>query len=186
MTRLIQRSPCMTARIAGLFYVIVFVTGIFALFNPSGAGFAAGMIAGVFYIVVTVLFYLIFKPVDRTISFLAAIISLVGIIIGPLSLLIKPLGRISPLIFFGFYCLLISYLIFKSTFLPRFLASLMAFAGLGWLTFFWPSFAASLSPYIFLPGIIGEGTLTLWLVVMGVNEPQWKEQASAAQRATSL
>jgi len=39
---------------------------------------------------------------------------------------------ISPLLFFGPYCLLIGYLIFRSGFLPRMLGVLMASAGLGW------------------------------------------------------
>jgi hypothetical protein len=77
---------------------------------------------------------------------------------------------ISPLVFFGFYCLLIGYLIFRSTFLPRILGVLMAFGGLGWLTFLSPPLASHLSPCIFAPGILGEGSLTLWLLVIGVNE----------------
>jgi hypothetical protein len=36
---------------------------------------------------------------------------------------------VSPLLFFGPYCLLIGYLIFSSTFLPRVLGVFMAFAG---------------------------------------------------------
>ena len=135
------------------------------------------MIAGGFYIAVTVLFYFIFKPVNRNLSLLAAVISLAGILIGPLGQFVSPVFRISPLVFFGFYCLLIAFLIIKSTFLPRFLGVLMIFAGLGWLTFISPSFATSLAPYIFLPGIIGEGALTLWLVIFGVNEEQWRQQA---------
>jgi hypothetical protein len=51
------------------------------------------------------------------------------------------------IVFFGFYCLLIGYLIFRSTFLPRILGVLMAFAGLGWLTFLSPPLANYLSPY---------------------------------------
>jgi len=74
------------------------------------------------------------------------------------------------LVFFGFYCLLIGYLIYKSTFLPRILGVLMMIAGLGWLTFLWPPLANSLSPYILLPGILGEGSLTLWLLIAGVKE----------------
>ncbi len=84
------------------------------------------------------------------------------------------------LVFFGFYCLLIGYLIFKSTFLPRSLGVLMGFAGLGWLTFLSPPLAKSLYPYVLAPGILGEGALTLWLLVMGVNAERWQEQASAA------
>jgi hypothetical protein len=84
------------------------------------------------------------------------------------------------LVFFGFYCLLIGYLIFRSTYLPRILGVLMGFAGLGWLTFLSPPLAKYLYPYILAPGIFGEGSLTLWLLVMGVNAQRWNEQASAA------
>jgi hypothetical protein len=80
---------------------------------------------------------------------------------------------------FGFYCLLIGYLIFRSAFLPRFLGVLMAVAGLGWLTFLSPALARSLSPYNFLPGVFGEAWLTLWLLVNGVDVPRWNEQANA-------
>jgi hypothetical protein len=83
------------------------------------------------------------------------------------------------LVFFGFYCLLIGYLIFKSTFLPRILGVLMAIAGLGWLTFLSPPFGQKYFPYI-LAASIGEGTLLLWLIVAGVNSERWKEQFGAA------
>jgi hypothetical protein len=84
------------------------------------------------------------------------------------------------LVFFGFYCLLIGYLIFRSTFLPRIIGVLMVIAGLGWLTVLSPPLANYLWPYIATPGLIGEGTLTLWLLVIGVNVQRWREQASAA------
>ena len=173
-----QTSPRLLARIAGGIYLLVFVAGVFSLFVRSGIGVAAASIAGALYIAVTVLFYFIFKPVNHAISLVAAIISLLGIIIGPLTLVIRSLSVINPLVFFGFYCLLIGYLIFKSGFLPPVLGALMLFAGLGWLTFLWPSLANTMSPYNFLPGIIGEGALTLWLLIMGVNEQGCKEQAS--------
>src|ERR1700680_4909663 len=44
-------------------------------------------------------------------------------------------------VFFGVYCLLIGYLIFRSAFLPRILGMPIAFAGLGWLTFLFPPLA---------------------------------------------
>ncbi len=56
----------------------------------------------------------------------------------------------------------------------------MAIGGLGWLTFLSPPLANHLWPYIAAPGILGEGALTLWLLVTGVNVQRWKEQASAA------
>ena len=55
------------------------------------------------------------------------------------------------------------------------------FAGLGWLTFLSPPLANYLSPYNLAPGLLGEGSLTLWLLVIGVNVQRWKEQAGAAE-----
>jgi uncharacterized protein DUF4386 len=174
--RFTERSPRVIARIAGVFYAVVFGLGIFSLIVRGRVGLTAAMIAGGFYIAVTVLFYFIFKPVSRNLSLLAAVISLAGILIGPLGQFL-PFLRISPLVFFGCYCLLIAFLILKSSFLPRFLGALLIFAGLGWLTFISPSIATPLAPYIFLPGIIGEGALTLWLVIFGVDEERWRQQA---------
>jgi uncharacterized protein DUF4386 len=170
-------SPSLKARIAGIFYLLCFVTGITALLSRGKLNLVAGLIAGACYVAVTLLFYDIFKPVNRRLSLLAAIISLVGCVIGPLSTFHLFPFHINSLVFFGFYCLLIGYLIFRSTFLPRFLGWLMAFAGLGWLTFLSPTLGNDLSPYIFAPGFIGEGALTLWLVAMGVNAANWNEQA---------
>ena len=81
-------------------------------------------------------------------------------------------------VFFGVYCLLIGYLIFKSALLPRILGVLMAFAGLGWLIFLSPPLANYLSPYIQVLGVFAEGSLMLWLLVMGVNVAKWEEKAS--------
>jgi hypothetical protein len=150
------------ARMAGFVYVLVFVTGITTFLVRGAVGSAAGAFAGLLDIVVTVLFYLLFRPIDRRVSLLAAAISMAAIAIGPLL-------KVNPLPLFGVYCLLIGYLILKSTDVPRYLGVLMAFAGLGWLTFLSPSLANRLSPYNFAPGIIGEGSLTLWLIIAGVE-----------------
>jgi hypothetical protein len=83
-------------------------------------------------------------------------------------------------VFFGVYCLLIGYLIFRSAFLPRILGVLMALAGLGWLTFLSPPLANRLSPYNLVLGFLAELALMLWLLARGVNVQRWKEQASAA------
>jgi hypothetical protein len=89
------------------------------------------------------------------------------------------------MVVFGFWNLLTGYLIFRSTFLPRILGVLLAISGLcyqidNFAGFLWPAFQAHLEPYILLPGV-AELLLALWLVVMGVNEQRWKEQASAAE-----
>src|SRR5436309_15979193 len=88
------------------------------------------------------------------------------------------------LAFFGIWCVLIGYLIFRSTFMPRILGVLEAFAGLCWLTFLWLPLAHYLSPYNQALAGIGELSLTVWLLVMGVNEQRWKEQASATGACT--
>ena len=84
------------------------------------------------------------------------------------------------IVFFGFHFLLVGFLILKSTFLPRALGVLCAFAGLGGLIFLAPPLASYLFPYIVAVGLLTEVSLTLWLLVKGVNEQRWKEQASAA------
>ena len=84
------------------------------------------------------------------------------------------------LAFFGFYALLTGYLIIKSTFLPRILGVWSAVAGLGWLTFLSPTLGYRLFPYIAAFGLLGAVMLILWLLVFGVNEQRWKEQANVA------
>lgn len=173
-----KTSPRVRARIAGAVYLLVFVTGGYALVFVAGRAIA-NLIATVCYIAVTLLFYDLFKPVSRKLSLQAAVVSLLGCVFGALmSFKLAPF-QINPLVVFGVYCLLIGYLILRSTFLPRALGVLMAIGGLGWLTFLSPSLARSLSPYNLAPGIIGEGALTLWLLVKGVDAERWWEQAGA-------
>lgn len=162
--RLADIAPGLKARIAGVFYLLTFLTGGYALAVRSPLGTAAGLVAGVCYIVVTVLLYDLFKPVSRSLSLLAALVSLAGIVAGPAGVTI-----VNPLVFFGVYCLLIGGLILASRLLPRFVGVLMLCAGLGWMTFLSPALVATLYPYNLAPGLVGEGALTLCLLVIGVN-----------------
>jgi hypothetical protein len=164
-------------RIAGGFYLLTFLAAVPALFLQGGPQIVANGIAGACYLAVTALFYFLFKPAGKRLSLLAAILSLAGVVIGPLNMLHLVPFTVSPLVFFGFYCLLISCLIFRSTFLPRFLGVLMAFAALGWLTFLYPPLSKELQPYNLFPGILGEACLTVWLLARGVDASRWKEQA---------
>jgi len=231
-----EASPRFTARTAGFSWLMTILTGAFAIvvggrFVVAGdaaataasilgheplfrLGIAANLIAGACYIGATLLVYDLLKPVNRSVSLLAAFFSLVGCAVGAFS----DLFHLAPLVvlggarylsvftveqrqalalmflrlqaqaynisfvFFGLHCLLIGCLILRSTFLPRIVGALMAFAGLGWLTLSFasllsPPLAGYLVPYIMAPGALGEGSLTLWLLVMGVNVERWKEQA---------
>ncbi len=179
MERIAEASPRLKARTAGIFWLMVFLAGSLALFLGGGVVFsAANIVAPLCYIVVTLLLYDLLKPVNRSVSLLAAFFGLVGCAVSLFGL--TPFILLRDLVFFGLHCLLVGYLIFRSTFLPRILGALMAFAGLGWLTFLWPPLAKYLSPYNLAPGMLGEGLLILWLLVFGVDEQRWKEQASAA------
>jgi hypothetical protein len=85
------------------------------------------------------------------------------------------------LVFFGLWCVLIGFLIFRSTFMPRLLGVLLAIAGLGWMMYLVPPLAIRLFiPYIAGASALGEIPLLLWLLVVGVNVQRWKEQANAA------
>jgi hypothetical protein len=176
------RNP--NARMTGAVYLLYFLTAIVAEVlvgrKLTAYGNATNLIATAFYVVLSLLFYRMFKPVNRGLSLLAAIFSLAGCAVMTLGFFPRASLPVSPLLFFGPYCLLIGYLIFRSTFLPRILGVLMALAGLGWLACLFPNLAHSLSLCIEGLGIFAEASLMLWLIVMGVNVHRRKEQASAA------
>jgi len=175
-----KTSPRFKARVTGAVYLLYFLTAAFADFlvnHGHGAyGLAVNLISAGLYVSLTVLFYYLFKPVTKRLSLLAAIVSLAGCCITVLNLL-HLAAQISPLLFFGPYCLLLGYLILRSTFLPRFLGGLMVVAGLGWLTFLTLRSTSHLIPYLEGLGILAEGLLMLWLLALGVNPQRWREQA---------
>jgi len=140
--------------------------------------YVGGYIAIAGMVAVTLLLYGIFKPVNRSLALLAASVSLVGLTFEALRW--QPQGVNLAVAVNGFSCLLIGYLIFRSTFLPRILGALMAFAGLAWLTFFSNSLVNYLSPYNLASGVLGQTLVMLWLLVMGVNAQRWHEQAATA------
>jgi|SRR5580658_9669404 hypothetical protein len=171
------------ARVTGFVYLLYFLTAVSAevlvgrgrpvLFD------AVILIACLFYAAVTLLFYFLFRPVNSSLSLLAALFGLGGCANDVLGLFNLIPYKTSSLAFFGPYCLLIGYLIFRSTFLPRFLGVLMALAGVGWLLFLFLR-ASQLSTYLTIFGFLAEASLMLWLIVKGVNVTRWREQASAA------
>ncbi len=89
------------------------------------------------------------------------------------------------LLFFGCFCVIVGYLIFRSGYLPKTIGVLIQIAGVCYLTnsfalILSPAVANRLFPAILVPAFIGEVSLCLWLLVRGVNVQRWKEQASAA------
>lgn len=172
-------------------------------------GFAIPLLAVGFHIAWAVLFYQLFKPVDRTINLLATFVILVGCAIQAVAavLYLTPLlilqgghslGAFTTaqhqglalwsvdvahlafnvyLIFFGAWCSITGYLIFRSTFLPRVLGVMLALDGLGWMTYLWPPFATSIYPLIAVVSGVAEFSLILWLLIFGVNSERWYEQA---------
>lgn len=89
-------------------------------------------------------------------------------------------GAAMALAFFGFYGVLKGYLLVRSTFFPRFLGVLTLVGGLGWLTFLSPSLGMRLFPLVAGVGILGAIAVILWLLIVGLNEQRWREQANLA------
>ncbi|MGB8865621.1 MAG: DUF4386 domain-containing protein [Candidatus Sulfotelmatobacter sp.] len=179
MERIAEASPRFKARIAAALNFFSLVTaGLTELFVRGRLNYAGGYIAIAGIAAVTLLFYDIFKPVNRGLSLLAASLAFVGLTFEALRL--QPQGVNIAIVIHGFYCLLIGYLIFRSAFLPRILGALMAFAGLGWLTYLSNPLVNYLSPYNLASALLAEVSVLLWLLVMGVNVQRWKEQAGAA------
>jgi hypothetical protein len=177
MKRIADASPGFKARIAGVLSLLSLLAAVLGEFVIRRFEIAGDLLAVSGNIVVTLLLYDIFKPVNRGLSLVAASFNLVGLICGALRW--NPQGVDIPIVSDGFSCLLIGYLIFSSTFLPRILGVLMAVAGLGWLTFLSPPLAKHLSPYNLALGLLGQESVMLWFLVMGVNVQKWKEQARA-------
>jgi hypothetical protein len=194
VARMAETSPRLWARIAGVLYLLIFIAA------PTGAATATPVkmiITLACDTGVALIFYVLLKPVSMRLCVLAAFFRLIFVAVmavnslnyfgvldlfnGARSVTAFNKGYGVALVPFGVHCALIGYLIFKSIFLPRILGVLMALAGLGYLIFLWPPLGRHLFfPYILVPGVAGEGALTLWLLIMGLNVHRWNERAGTA------
>lgn len=238
MNSIADTAPRQLARSGGALYLINIVLGAFAieivraiLFTPDLAttahniqthellyrsGLAAHVVVTLTNIPLALIFYELFKVVNRRIALLDVFFILLGTAIeaagllnqfAPLVLLgsgpyagALPAAQLHALaylpwdlgslnydvytVFFGFDILCVAYLIFRSRFLPRAIAALLALDGVAYIAYSFldilvPGFAADLVPWIQLPALLGEGSLCLWLLIGGINVQRWKHWASA-------
>jgi len=88
-------------------------------------------------------------------------------------------GAATAMAFFGFSTFLSGYLIFKSTFLPRWLGIMGMIAGLCWLLFLYPPLGRASFGITALYGLLDSVAIILWLLIRGVDEKKWKKLAAA-------
>jgi hypothetical protein len=100
-----------------------------------------------------------------------------------LSLKLFGLGAGIFTVFYGMGWVLRGYLILQSGYFPKFLGVLMTVAGLAFIV---SNFTAVLAPQyqsglllaLMLPGLL---SMTVWLLVKGVDLPKWEEKAATAE-----
>jgi hypothetical protein len=104
-----------------------------------------------------------------------------------LAALTAPIARVDYTlytVFFGLDILLMSYLLWRSRFVPRVIAGLLTIDGLAYLVYSFsdilaPRLASHLTPWVQLPAPLAEGALSLWLLGFGVNVGRWTRGATA-------
>lgn len=116
MRRIAEASPPLRARVAGVFYLLAVLTAAFAEgFVRGRLLYAAGLFPVAAFVVVTLLLYQLLKPLNRSLALLAALCNIVGLTFEVLEWHLW--GVNIALIFYGLYCLLIGFLVFRSAFL---------------------------------------------------------------------
>jgi hypothetical protein len=93
---------------------------------------------------------------------------------------VNAIGTTPASAFFGISILLNGYLIFRSTFLPRWLGVLVMISSLGWLAYFYPPLGSRTFMFAALTSLTSAAVMIFWLLVKGVNEEKWKQQAATA------
>ena len=92
-----------------------------------------------------------------------------------------PRGVFIGIGFHPFYCFLIGYLIFTSTFLPQFWVQRWWWpVCVGWP--FCCRRSRILSPYDLALGMLGEASVSLWFLAMGLNVQRWKHRRAHEMR----
>jgi hypothetical protein len=155
------------ARVAGALWLVVIVVSVIGVMTQTAHP----------RIGVTVLLYAVFKPVDATLALFAAVCGVVGLASGGDTAPASPPSETAflvEMVFFGCQILTIGYLITRSNLIPRALGVLLMLGGASYLinsftNFLAPGVGSHLMPFIVPIAVLGEGALTLWLLVKGVK-----------------
>jgi|SRR5687767_1438742 len=175
-------------------------------------GFAAYLVEGICDIALSLLMYVLLRPVHRNLALLAAFFGLVSTSVfavgelfyfgasiplsgaaylnsfsadqlNTLSMVSLRMYGLAAGIFMAFYGIatgIRGFLIYRSGFLPRVLGILMMLAGLGFIArnFVFVLAPAYLSNIFLVPMFLAGLSLTLWMLIKGVDVPKWEARAA--------
>lgn len=96
-------------------------------------------------------------------------------------------GYLLGLVFFGLHLAVLGYLVYRATYLPRFLGVLLALAACGYLAdsftyFLVAGYEGAASPAVLAPAVVAELAMIVWLVFKGVDADAWRQEAEAVRR----
>src|SRR5580692_12054061 len=118
MERIAGAPPRFKAKTAGVLYLLTVLTASLAeVFVHGRMNVAGGLIAVSVMIAATLFFYDLLSPMSRRLTLLAASFNLVGLAFELLRS--QPQGVNVAVVFNGFYCILVGYLVYRSTSVPR-------------------------------------------------------------------
>jgi hypothetical protein len=105
-----------------------------------------------------------------------------------LALRLHEYGFGAGLLFFGFVLILNGYLIARSTYFPRWLGILATVGGWCYVissysVFIAPKLEDTMFPFILLPALVAELSISLWLIVKGVDTERWNAASQLAGAA---
>lgn len=223
------------ARVAGVLFLLSMIGGFFGeLYVPSRimvagdaaatannitafntlfrAGFASYLVEAVCDIALSLVMYVLLRPVRKDLALLAAFFGLVSTAVfavgqlfyfgaslplgtadflrsfssdqlnalSVLSLRMYGLAAALFMVFYGIASALRGYLIYRSGYFPKALGILLMLAGLGFIArnFVFVLAPAYVSDIFLLPMFLAAVSLTVWLLVKGVDVPKWEAKAA--------
>ena len=140
---------------------------------------AAGVMANVFYLMLALLFYGMFKPVSRRLSLLASAFGVLGCTLNLLQYATHGGPHVKSIPFLALFILLTGVLMIRSGFLPQILGWLQVLSGLGWLVSRLPLGRILVGRHIADFDFLVQGLLGLWLIIKGIDLECWSERGGA-------